>query len=209
MDKILQLTCATCETKFERLKKSQDPRSKNYFCTKKCSDIFQCTAITSPCGNCRALVKRTCREFNQSKSGFAFCNRSCAATYNNTHKKYGTRRSKLEVWLEQELQKIYSNIEFIFSGKEAIDSELDIYIPSLSLAFELNGIFHYEPIFSEDKLIQIQNNDNRKMQACLEKHIELCIIDCSKLSYFKLTSAQKYLDIIIKIIDDKVARVGI
>lgn len=57
---------------------------------------------------------------------------------------------------------------------------MDIYIPVLSLAFELNGIFHYEPIYGEGKLLSIQNNDDRKFQACLEHDIELCIINSSE-----------------------------
>ena len=77
------------------------------------------------------------------------------------------------------------------------------YLPKLNLAFELNGIFHYEPIFGESKLDRIQNNDNRKFQACLENGIELCIIDTSSQKYFKEKSSQKYLDIITNLVDSK------
>ena len=84
-----------------------------------------------------------------------------------------------------------------------IDAELDIYIPSLNLAFELNGIFHYEPIFGEKKLNSTKNNDKRKFQACLEKNIELCIIDTSTQKYFKENTSNIYLDIILKITDNK------
>lgn len=55
----------------------------------------------------------------------------------------------------------------------------------------------------QKKLDQIQNNDNRKFQACLEREIELCIIDTSHLGNFNLPGAQKYLEIICKIIDQK------
>jgi hypothetical protein len=72
-----------------------------------------------------------------------------------------------------------------------------------SLAFELNGIFHYEPIFGDEKLDKITNNDNRKFQACLEKKIELCIIDTSKFGYFKESGARKFLDIVVDIINKK------
>ena len=97
----------------------------------------------------------------------------------------------------------YPDLEFYFNRKDAINSELDIYIPKLKLAFELNGIFHYEPIYGADKLNQTQNNDRRKFQACLEQGIELCIIDTSSLSYFKPDKVQKYLDIIVNIINSK------
>jgi len=106
--------------------------------------------------------------------------------------------------LEIQLLAFFPNLDFKFNSKEAINSELDIYIPSLQLAFELNGIYHYEPIHGVDKLTSIQNNDNRKFAACIENNIELCIINSSVMKSFTEKRAQKYLDIIIKIIFDKV-----
>jgi len=153
------------------------------------------------CKQCDKKFMRQPGQIKQSKSGNQFCSSSCAATYNNTHKTTGTRRSKLEKYLEEQLVILYPKLEIHFNRKDTINSELDIYIPSLKLAFELNGIFHYEPIHGQKKLAQIQNNDHRKFQACSEKNIGLCIIDSSKLKYFKPKNAQKYLDIIIKIIN--------
>jgi hypothetical protein len=137
------------------------------------------------------------------RKGNVFCGKSCAASYNNTHKTHGNRRSKLEIYLEEKFPALYPSLEFHFNRKDAINSELDIFIPSLKLAFELNGIYHYEPIHGKDKLESIQNNDNRKFQACLERDIELCIIDASKLTYFKESNAVPYLNIIRKVIDQK------
>jgi len=107
------------------------------------------------------------------------------------------------VWLEQQLPALYPSLEFHFNRKDAIISELDIYIPSLKLAFELNGIFHYEPIYGPEKLAQIQNNDERKYQACIERGIELCLIDVSSFSYFKISGAERYLDMMKSIINKK------
>jgi len=153
---------------------------------------------------CRLCNKKFTKRINQiDKTKNNFCSKSCAAIYNNTHKTKGTRRSKLEVWLETQLPISYPNLQFLFNDKTTINSELDIYIPKFKLAFELNGIFHYEPIFGINKLLKIQNNDNRKFQACLEKNIELCIIDASSLKYFKPDNAKKYLKIICNIIDKK------
>lgn len=132
-----------------------------------------------------------------------FCSRSCAATYNNKNKTTGTRRSKLEIWLENQLPLLYPEIEFHFNKKDAIGSELDIYIPALSLAFELNGIFHYEPIYGDRKLGQIQENDQNKFQSCITNDISLCIIDVSQFKHFKPDKAQKYLDIINNIIKER------
>ena len=101
------------------------------------------------------------------------------------------------------MKTILPTLEIKYNHKEAINAELDIYIPSLRVAFELNGIFHYEPIYGHDKLAAIQNNDSRKFQACLEKNIELVIIDTSHENYFKEKASRKYLDIILKIINIK------
>ena len=82
---------------------------------------------------------------------------------------------------------------------------MDIYLPSLKLAFELNGIFHYEPIFGDNKLSQIQNNDSNKFMKCQWHNISLCIIDVSSFIHFKELGAKKYLDIITTIIDQHLA----
>lgn len=156
---------------------------------------------TVQCLNCS---KQFAKHANQvSKFPNHFCSCSCAATYNNKHKTHGTRRSKLEKYLEEQLTSLYPTFTILYNQKDAIQSELDIYIPSLNLAIELNGIFHYEPIYGEKKLEQIQNNDNRKFQACLEKKIELCIIDVSGLKYFKPANAEKYLKIVRDLLDMK------
>jgi len=74
----------------------------------------------------------------------------------------------------------------------------------MRLAFELNGPFHYEPIFGTEQLKYTQNNDKRKFQACIEHNIELCIIDTSQQKYFKPSTAQPYLKIIKDIINSKI-----
>lgn len=153
------------------------------------------------CLNCSTSVDRTPSQVR----GNTFCTLSCAAIYRNAHKTKGTRRSKLEVWLEGQLCALYPELDILYNNRNAINSELDFYIPSLKLAFELNGLFHYEPIFGESRLNQIQTNDNRKFQACIERGIELCIIDTSGQKYFKESTSKKYLDIIINLINYKLS----
>lgn len=182
--------------------------NKLHFCSYECrlNGLNQKATPIINCLLCGKESKRSNGDIKKTKN--SFCSSSCAAIYNNAHKTHGTRRSKLEVWLEEQLPALFPSLDFCFNRKDFINSELDIHIPSLNLAFELNGIFHYEPIYGADKLCQIQNNDGRKFQACLEKGIELCIIDSSKLSYFKPANAQKYLDIIVEIINQKLEQLG-
>jgi hypothetical protein len=137
------------------------------------------------------------------KSKHNFYGHPCAASYQNTHKTTGIRRSKLEVWLEEQLRQRYPDLEILFNAKEAINAELDIHFPSLNLAFELNGIYHYEPIYGPKKLASVQTNDCRRFQACLEKGIDLCVIDVSSMLHFKPNKGQRYLDIITHIVDER------
>jgi hypothetical protein len=186
------------------LKNDQDIKASKcgkVFCSHSCSIKFTRTKerVTVSCGTCGKECIKTQYEIQISKSGKGFCNRSCAATYNNKNKKVGTRVSKLETYLAKRLTETYS-FEICFNRKDAIGSELDIYIPVLKLAFELNGIFHYEPIFGSKKLGQIKSNDTNKFQACQEKNISLCIIDTSKLIKFKESKGDEFFSIICSII---------
>jgi hypothetical protein len=173
-------------------------------CCKRCARQFSSPVVIVKCKQCEKEILREPSQVKRATNHF--CSHSCHATYTNAHKTTGTRRSKLEVWLEQELTLLYPSFEFHFNRKDAINGELDIYIPSLRLAFELNGIFHYEPIYGQEKLDSIQNNDHRKFAACAEAGISLCIIDTSKHKYFKLKHNQPYLDIITNIISQAIGQ---
>jgi hypothetical protein len=195
--------CSKIYSKQQKFVKSQFklyPHRKHH-CSLECKSKAFNQKIEVSCKQCGKSFLKRAKQLKKFPN--SFCSSSCAATYNNSHKKYGYRRSKLEKFLEEKLVVLYPSLEFHFNRKDAINSELDIFIPSLSLAFELNGIFHYEPIYGNDQLQSIQNNDKRKFQACLERKIELCIIDTSSLSYFKPANAQKYLDIVCNIVNSK------
>lgn len=201
---LLPLCCYQCNSTFYRAKKyitrvRKDNSGNLKFCNFTCMSAYQARYQVSV--SCLYCAKSFFRKKSDVRTSEIFCSRSCSATYHNANKKTGVRRSKLELFLEQELKSFYPNLDILFNDRSAIKSELDIYIPSLSLAFELNGIFHYEPIFGAEKFSQIQNNDNRKFQACIENNISLCILDTSQQKYFKIESSKKFLGIIRNIIE--------
>ncbi len=205
----LKLQCKICDNVFFKKKREINKVIRGFrtgeYCSKKCHYQDKTTRKEVDCTQCNKKFTKDINQIMRTKNNF--CSRSCAARYNNTHKIKGTRISKLEVWLSEQLTILYPNLEIHYNKKDAINSELDIYIPSLKLAFELNGIFHYEPIYGPDKLKQIQNNDDRKFQACIENNIELVIIDSSSMSYWKPEKGKKYLDIITNIIILKYASI--
>jgi hypothetical protein len=184
----------------DALRKNSEKRHKEIL-NKYMENPFKCANCNKIISYEKSIRRRSDLKYRKTKN--VFCNRSCRAIYNNTHKEVGIRRSKLEIWLEEKLNNFYPNLKIHYCRKDAINSELDIYIPSLKLGFELNGIFHYEPIHGQQILENIRNNDKRKFQACLEQNIELCIIDTSSLKYFKENNALPYLNIIQKIISSK------
>jgi hypothetical protein len=203
----LQCQCEICsniyyKSKRDILKVLRGKRVGKY-CSKECKSIGRSNKLTIICTNCKKEFNKIPSQIQKSKSNNHFCSNSCAAQYNNTHKIKGYCRSKLEKYLENELIKLYPDLEILFNNKTTINSELDIYIPLLKLAFELNGIFHYEPIFGQKTLNQVQNNDNKKFHACIEHDIDLCIIDTSQQKYFKIETSKKYLNIIINIIKER------
>jgi hypothetical protein len=197
----LPLLCVACDSMFLKEKRVLQRNEPHLFCSSSCGQKtihpkipFNCTF----CGNPSSKKKSF---FFDKRIKNHFCSQSCAASFNNTHKTTGNRRSKLEIWLEENLIAHFPKLNFEFNQKSCINSELDIYVPSLKLAFELNGIFHYEPIYGIEKLTQTTNNDARKFQACFKQGVELCIIDTSGQKYFKESTSQKYLDIIVKVIN--------
>lgn len=203
---LLTCECYNCQKPFNKLKK-QIKRELEFnegrvkFCSEECYRLFSRTRETIKCSYCDNTFTKVPAAIKKSTNHF--CSQSCSTSYNNKHKVTGNRRSKLEMWLEENLNKKYPNLKIDYNKSSVIGSELDIYIPSLNIAFELNGIFHYEPIFGVGKLNQIKNNDVSKSKACFDAKIDLCVIDTSQQKYVKPSTSQKYLDIIDNIIQER------
>jgi len=205
---LLPLQCHHCNSIFhitkneiqkvnKRIRENKKLRNSLKYCSRNCVIKSMFTGKLTKCKQCDKEIYRQSKKLSENN----FCSTSCSASYNNTHKKFGYRRSKLEIWIENQLKIKYPNLEFKFNDIEQINSELDIYIPTLKIAFELNGIFHYEQIYGN--LSEIQEKDSRKFQKCIKSGIELCVIDTSSQKKFTEKSSYIFLDIITNIVDKK------
>jgi hypothetical protein len=207
---LLPLQCEQCEEIFYLTKHAIQTKQKNYnrgacFCSKKCQNQSQTKdKIIVKCLNCNKLFEKPAFQIKNSPNHF--CCHSCHATYSNTHKTTGYRRSKLEIYLEEQIEQYYPQLGCLYNNKETIGSELDFYFSTLKLAIELNGIFHYEPIYGQDKLEKIQNNDEQKSMKCNELGIEFCNIDSSSCKNLTQKQKDKYWDIIKSILDKIINR---
>ncbi len=168
-------------------------KTKSNFCSKKCHNEFRFVSTVEKCKNCDKAVIKLPSDKKRVKN--VFCDNSCAATYNNKHKTYGIRRSKLEKYLESELRILYPDLIIITNGKDTIESELDFYFPQLRFAIELNGPTHYEPIYGKNKFEKIIENDKQKIINCYQKGIELLVVDVSKTSYLTQERKNYYLNL--------------
>ncbi len=197
LDKQNPITCLYCSTVFYKSRakiKYSNTHNKRHskFCSHKCYRNSQ--QSTFQCSGCKKTV--------------SICEYKAKARKYCTFKCYDLHRpqcfvSKLELLIQEQLSILYPSLDFHFNRRDTINSELDIYIPSLKLGFELNGIYHYEPIYGPEVLARTQNNDKRKFQACLERGVELCVIDSSKNQRITHKTAKPYLDIITNIINQK------
>jgi very-short-patch-repair endonuclease len=194
----LPLQCKQCGQTFLKTKHRLShsylvhrPNDTSDFCSIRCSNQSRDTRKKLSCDNCGSTFVRN--RTQTSGSARHFCTQSCAATYNNRHKTHGTRVSKLEQWLQVELPTRFPKLEWRFNEKTTIGSELDIFCPTLKLAVELNGIYHYKPIYGERKLQQIQANDAHKAEICKLAGIALHAIDTSRIKSFTHRTSEEVL----------------
>ena len=209
---LVLLQCKQCHQPFRKTKKvcrdyiNPKRNDSGEYCSRKCQHKGLVKQKAVFCKNCNKLFLKKAHEIKRFPNNF--CSSSCNATYNNKHKTHGIRRSKNEAWLEDQLITLYPNLNILFNQKNKIDSELDIYIPDLSLAFEINGPHHYKPLYGQKKLDQVQTNDEDKFLKCLYENIDLYSIDSSSQKRFTPASSKKFLNIINQIINIYLLKYG-
>lgn len=209
------MICCVCHEKFTHRKKRHIDEAlklnRTISCSHKCSNVIRDKKMgwgsrTSKCAECQQPVTRHLSQMKKSKSNQMFCNSSCFGIYNNKNKKHGTRRSKLENFLADEIRKQFPDLYFVCNDRTLIGYELDFWFPELKLAIELNGIVHYEPIYGNEKLERIQFNDKQKGILCLQNNTELCVIDTSSVNSLTVKVKSKYSDLIKQILCPLIGR---
>ena len=162
-----------------KIARCQQNREKYHMIIKH-QDVTKFPHKSVVCTHCNKTFLKKLKEITRSKSGNVFCSHKCSNIFSTTHKNGGYNRSKLECLLEKELNQMYPNLDILYNNRSTLNYELDIYIPKLNLAFEINGIFHYKPIFGIEKLNKTINKDKIKRELCNIKNIKLIVIDVSE-----------------------------
>lgn len=168
--------------------------------------------VNLQCEYCKKEFQRkrvVYNKINIKQNKIAVCSRKCASLWQHKNGLYTTNchRSKLEKWIEQKLKLDFPNLEILFNNKTTINGELDIYIPTFELAFEINGTYHYEPIFGETVFQKRKKKDIEKIEECEFKKIELYVIN-TRNQRFDEKSSFKFYDFIKEKIDGRERTAG-
>jgi hypothetical protein len=159
------------ESSKKKLKEYQDEYKKLNRAQGKCSDCKNPPEEgKSRCASCRekSLLRRT--RYNR-KLG---------------HSEAGQSQQQKRVY---DIIKDYTEYRVLYNNRKMIRNpntdyglELDIYIPRLKLAFEVDGIFHREPVYGEERLLMQQANDKIKDEQCRKNGILLIRISTDEIN---------------------------
>jgi len=96
---LIKIKCAFCGKNFLRPAGRANEAKKfdwNQYCSKKCQNKARLRRIEKICSNpdCSKNVSRELGQFKRSKSGWIFCSRSCAVSFNNSE--FPKRKKKIK-----------------------------------------------------------------------------------------------------------------
>lgn len=152
------------------------------------------------CCQCKLPITRSSK--NKTKHDKEFCSKSCRMKYFNIHFKINSgssiNKSFPEEYLSDKISSQFTSLEIQKNNRIFLKCgyEIDILMPSINLAIEVNGPVHYMPIFGEDKLNLTQYKDAVKYAELNSRGVSFLIVDVS-MSISKKRMAI-YLDNILK-----------
>jgi hypothetical protein len=197
----INLTCNNCFKFYSKTKhdiiKALKNNSKYNYCSKFCfrtSNNRIKKKLSVVCENCGIKFQKTNTNILRTKKHFH--NKKCWSEYFNKINGKNKSRSKLEFWIEKQLNDLYPELIIEYNSRKIIKGELDIFIPSLNLAFELNCPTHYKLIYKGQNLKRTQDKDKLKIIECENKNITLFPIDISVPDHFDPNKSKKFLDFI-------------
>lgn len=193
---LVALECENCQGVFQKGKNNVLSSLKGHpdfslrFCSLKCHFTFQKRRswIIKKCEECKAEVLKQKSKIQRNK--YNFCSKSCSAKFQNRNKTLGkSNRSKAELYIAKLIRNGFEHLQIKENCRNILPSglEIDIYIPEIKLAIEINGPLHFAPIYGSEKLAKIQDKDARKKKEAIESKCELLIVDTSRIKYWKET----------------------
>lgn len=193
-DTRIAILCKFCG---KTVKRRPTELGKNTFCSYRCSGFFYNTPkkkirnstkklrpntlANVNCSNCGKTIQRD--RYAREHHKFFYCNRSCQAIYaNKTYNRagrFGRNRSKAEDELSALISTEFPNMGLVKNDRSTIVGglELDLWLPSVKIAIELNGPCHYIPLFGTAELTRTMSKDEIKKQECQRLGIRLFIIN--------------------------------
>ncbi len=187
--KILK-NCDQCQKEIS-IKNYRTKITKHNFCSIECRSKFNTKKVEVECLICN---KKFLKLFHRiAKRPRHCCSPECAVILVKSQKDWGGNRSKLEIYVEENLKKEF-NLNFLFN-ETTIGYELDIHIPEINYAIEINGITHYEPIYGENILKRRVEIDKQKLEECNNKNIKLDIVNVSRDRNYPNILRKRYLEI--------------
>lgn len=153
--------------------------------TKNCSRCKRNSRMVE-CQRCGARFHKTAGDILRRPNHF--CNHSCAASYNNRKREYRPR-SRAEDFLEGILTRAGHYVEC--NRRDILPSglEIDIFVPRIELAVELNGPVHYKPIYGADRLMQARRNDAIKHKEAVAAGLDFHTINVSQSRFEQTRTA--------------------